>query len=737
MVKSACLGFCRNNKTYDLIPAINNYLEGSIEETEFQNICKNIRKENWFIQKQCGIDIIPSNDFTIYDRILDATCLVGNIQRRFFWEGGKVPLHIYFTMAHGQQKDKFDVFPLELQNWLNTNYLYFVPEFVYPIEFEYSDNKPILEYLEAKMLGINTRSCIIGPISYLLLGKSKEPDIKPLELIDEILPIYEELFNNYKRIGVKEVQIEEPLFGIELDRELSNSFVYCYDKIRQYAGDINIGFVSYCADIHENFDLMNSLPVNSIHIDTFSNNEFLDEYCNKLSKDKQVSIGIVNARDVWINDLTKSIDIVSKFCDKIGDENVIISTSAPLTLSPYSVELETKLPIELQNKMSFAVEKLKELNIIKNAINKGVKSVEKEIKENTNNICNYNSDYYNFKKSVDNSKVQILKNKNSNKKWEDFLKANKIKSPATMFSGDNKYYSADFKQSENWYKIQENSGLDVVSASISVDNYDISIFEKKSKGVYVLKNNQIPRFLNNYYNPTIIYDYPSFDKEICVKSVNDLKKNIKKPIKFAICSPLHYLNFSFINPCLEYKKVRQKVFEEFEQIYNNISGIVDILQVNDLSFIKDKDFKMSTQINQLRYDFVELNKFFEKIKDLKCLALYTGYINLNNIIEEVCRLNVDILFTESARSGHEILQSFVSYKPQNCVGIGIFDTLDNRIPTKNEMYNAGKKMFMCFNNNQIILSGDGDFYFKKTPHDMNKIIKTLIDTAKDLRSFEK
>ena len=152
MLRSACIGFCRNNEKQELGVAINNYLKKRISEDELLSVCKNIRISNWKVQKKHNIDIIPSNDFSMYDNVLDMTCLVGNIQRRFYWEGGRVPLHIYFTMAHGQQKDKFDIFPLEMQNWLNTNYLYFVPEFVDPIDFEYSSNKPIVEYIEAKAL---------------------------------------------------------------------------------------------------------------------------------------------------------------------------------------------------------------------------------------------------------------------------------------------------------------------------------------------------------------------------------------------------------------------------------------------------------------------------------------------------------------------------------------------------------------------------------------------------------
>ena len=737
MLKTACLGFCRNNKTYDLIPAVSKYLNKEIGEQELLSICKNIRIENWNTQKKIGIDIIPSNDFTMYDRILDATCLVGNIQRRFFWEGGKIPLEIYFTMAHGQQKDKFDVLPLELQNWLNTNYLYFVPEFGYPIEFAYSINKAVVEYIEAKQNGIESRSCIFGPISYLLLGKSKESDIKPLDLLDELLPVYEELFLNYIRIGVKEVQIEEPAFGFDLDRELQSKFAYCYEKLRQYAGNINLHFVSYYSDIHENFDLLLSLPVNSIHIDTYFNNGFIEDFVKKVDGSKKISLGVVNARDLWVNDLNKSIEITSKFCDKIGSENVIVSTNAPLTLCPYSVDLENKLPAELKDKMSFAVEKLKELEIVKKAINKGTDSVKELLKNNNEIVKNYQNINIENNFCLANKKIdrKILKNHTS--RFNDIVNKYKIKTPATMLSGENKFYSTEVSTSENWYQIQDKSGLDVVSCSVLDENYDISVFENKSSGIYVLKNNFTPRFGNNYYSQSIIYDYPVLNKNICKNVIANVKKHTNKPIKLSICSPLHFYNFSQINPSLDLNKVQTNLYDEFINIIKNIADDVDILQINEMTFTTNITLKQSKILQQVRCFCFELNNFFESIKDVNCLALYSGYLYLNDIVDEICRLNADILFIESARSGHEILQSFISYKPQNCIGIGVFDTLDNRVATKVEMYNAGKKAFMCFDDDEIILSADGDFYFKKDLKDLKQELKTLIEVAKELRKGDK
>ena len=174
MVKVSCIGFNRSGVNNEVANAVRKFCTKEIQEQQLLSICKEVRHNNWKVQIENNVDIISSNDFSMLDNVLDMSCLVGNIQRRYYWEGGKIPLEIYFSMARGQQKDKFDVLPLEVEHFLNTNYLYYVPEFQDPIEFIYSDNKPIIEYLEVKgSFKTDSRPVILGPISYLLLGKSK------------------------------------------------------------------------------------------------------------------------------------------------------------------------------------------------------------------------------------------------------------------------------------------------------------------------------------------------------------------------------------------------------------------------------------------------------------------------------------------------------------------------------------------------------------------------------------
>lgn len=717
MVQSACIGFCRSSNNQKLSETVNDFISGKITEHELKVYCKNVRLENLKTQKDIGIDIIPSNDFAMYDHMLDATCLVGNIQRRYYWEGGKIPLEIYFSLANGIQKDKFDVVPLKLQNWLNTNYLYHVPEFVSPIDFAYSDNKPIVEYLDASRVGIETRSSIIAPITYLLQGKSLENDIEPIDLVDEILPVYYELFENYKRLNVKSIQLEDPMICLAIDREMKSKYRDCYEQLRKYAGDIELHLVTYYCNLYENFDFICSLPVNSIHLDMKYNYSYVDDYLKKINNDVKFSIGVVDGSDIWKNNLQNSINVVSKFCDKIGEDNVIVATSSPLFLCPYSLALETKIPNQLCDKLSFAVEKLNELEVIKKALNDGVKSVESEIKENKKiftsqrTAVSFNDFIYGYK-----DKKIVHANENRDCRWRDFTKKNKLNHMPIMFA------------SEIDIETQNNSNSCFVSVDFTKKNYDISDYQDKTEGMFVLERNMIPRFGSDYYNPTIVYDYLKIKDDVFKQCINDVKKKTQKPLKFAVCSPLHFMNFAFVNPFLDQKKNYEKFATDLEKAVNNVAKEICILQINDTTFQTNTSINYLRDAGTMNAFCYKLNEFLSGIKNIDCLALYNLYCNINDSVDFLSKMDIDLLLLSSSRSTDDIFNIFAKYKPEICIGFGIIDLNSVRITTKNEVLNTVQKILSLIDEEKIVFSIDGKNNHLQRPETIAKSLKNT-DTA--------
>lgn len=715
MIKSSCIGFCRSKDNKKLGETIDNYLSGKISEFELKQYCKKVRLENIQTQKEHKIDYITSNDFAMYDHMIDATCLVGNIQKRYYWEGGKIPLEIYFSLVKGMQKDKFNVTPLELQNYLNTNYLYYVPELTDPIEFSYSDNKPIVEYLDAMSIGVETKSTIISPTTYLLQCKVLEQGLEPLDLLEDILPVYKELFDNYNRINVKDVQIEDPMISLCIDRETKDKYAYCYNELRKYAGDIKIHLTPYYGELRENFDFISSLPVDSIHIDVPYNKNYIEDILDKVRKDMKISLGVVDARNVWKNNLNQSIDLVSKFCNKIGEDNVIISTSSPLFVCPYSVDLEENLPNKLKGKLSFAVEKLDELEIIKTAINCGKNSVSSELNENkklfSNKIYNYSFG------ELQNEKNNI---KNHNSKWGDFTKSNNLKqNPMFCFGSINK-------------DLQNIQDIDIFSASFTEKSYDIKEYKDFSNGIFVCENNTIPRFGTEYYNPTIIYDNLSIKDDIFVKSIKKAKSETKKPIKFSVISPLHLLNFAFVSPFIDVEKLKKTIYSDLSKSIKKISKDIDMLQVNDFTITTNCDISNIDNINYIKKYCDLLNEFICSLNGIKCIGYGNLFCNINDYIEYFCKMNIDIFITSSCCSKYHILNSFIKYKPEIPVAFGAIDPYGITNLSKNDLINYMKKLFSSIDKNSIIFTTDGDFNENYNVDMFNKNVKNLYSAVKDV-----
>ncbi|MEN9782489.1 MAG: hypothetical protein RL208_639 [Pseudomonadota bacterium] len=747
MVKISSIGFNRSGSNNDVANAVRKFCSKEIEEQQLLSICKEVRQSNWKKQIENDLDIVSSNDFSMLDHVLDMSCLVGNIQRRYYWEGGKIPLEIYFSMARGQQKDKFDVLPLEVEHFFNTNYLYYVPEFQDPIEFIYSDNKPILEYLEAKnTFKVDSRPIILGPISYLLLGKSKEDNIKPIDLLDDLLPVYQALFTNLKRVNVSRVQIDEPLLATELHREIHSMYNECYNKLASYTQGIKIDLVPYFGSIRDNFELILSLPVDSIHIDTFENEDYLDDYINKIANTNlDVSLGVVDGRNVWTNDFNQSIEKIKKFTDIIGKERVTITTSTPLTYCPYSAKNEKNVPKEIENLLSFSVEKLNELKILKNLINNETNpNLQETLSENRKQIERINQ----LKKTIE----YDIKNNNIQKKDfkfdhaarnQEFQKQCKIPVQPTAIIGCmadknnkptiQKNITEINQKIKSSIAMQKDCEIDILSCTEFGRTDQTEFLASLCDGIYVLENNSIPYCGYEVHHPHIIYKTPQINNNILSQIATDAKKQCeKKTMKFSITGPVSFVNNAF---CITEKHTLLPHCSEM--IANEINRLInagsDMIQINEVDILSNLSLKISQSRNGILNIINIINHITSQIPVDKKVGLYIGYYNFNDTIEDICRINMDFLFMESARSSHECLESFISYKPPMQIGIGLFDPRDSRVSTKNEISAAASKILMFFDEIQTIMIPDCDFFGKKDSKEITKILDTFHSVAKELR----
>jgi 5-methyltetrahydropteroyltriglutamate--homocysteine methyltransferase len=361
------LGYPRIGSHRELKKASELYWSGRSTLKNLVQTGRNIRHDNWLLQKQAGIDLIPSNDFSFYDQVLDMSLTVGAIPERYhdvIVNGNHSELDLYFAMARGYQKQGLDIIAMEMTKWFDTNYHYIVPEFHKNQNFKLFSTKVIDEFYEAKQLGMITKPVLIGPVSYLLLGKEKEKGFDRIDLLKNLLPVYIEILKRLDGLDVQWVQFDEPFLALDLSEKEKRAFTYAYSEIKKEVPHLKTIMATYFEGLRDNTDLAVSLPVCVLHADLVRAPEQLDALVAALPEKMNLSLGLVDGRNIWKNDLTASLAQISKASARLGAHRIMIAPSCSLLHTPCDLSLEANdavLRPEIRHWMAFARQKLDEV----------------------------------------------------------------------------------------------------------------------------------------------------------------------------------------------------------------------------------------------------------------------------------------------------------------------------------------------------------------------------------------
>lgn len=383
------LGYPRIGNNRELKKAVEAYWTGSISYEQLWQVGSAVRKENWLLQKKSGVDLVPSNDFSFYDHILDMTLALGAVPKRYAQlprNSDRTKLDLYFAMARGVQLGDTDIIAMEMTKWFDTNYHYIVPEFNRNQKFGLTDFKFINEFLEAKQLGIITKPVLIGPVSYLLLGKEKESGFDRIDLLEDLLPVYFDMLTLLAGNGAHWIQLDEPFLALDLTPRQKEAFQKAYTAIRKNFPDLKILLSVYFGGLQDNAELVAGLPVDAIHLDLVRDPAQLEIVMNLVSEEKKLSLGLVDGRNIWKNNFEDSLTQISKAINKVGKNRLMLAPSCSLLHVPCDLKAETNemvLPSEIKQWLAFARQKTEEVVTLKQiALNKDDIAVKKILEEN-------------------------------------------------------------------------------------------------------------------------------------------------------------------------------------------------------------------------------------------------------------------------------------------------------------------------------------------------------------------
>ena len=751
MIKIASIGYPRIGPKRELKVALENFWKSDISEAELQTVAKDLRSKNWQTQKENGVDLISSNDFSFYDQVLDTICLLGAIPKRYKWDGKEVSLKTYFAMARGSQTSELDVPALEMTKWFDTNYHYLVPELSKDQAFKLSTNKPFEEFKEAKKFGFNTKPIILGPLSFLLLAKGLD-GFKTINLLDKILPVYKEIIKKLSELGAEWIQIDEPILVKDLDSQVVSQIKNTFNELKKSSGSSKILVATYFEDLND--EVKNEIfesDIDAVHLDLVRGNR--NKSYVKNSK-KQLSLGLIDGRNVWKADLKEKIEFIKN--NTSGD--IIIASSCPLLHTPYDLDLEQKVPQEIKRWLSFSKQKLQELNIIKNFINNNTHQT--ELKKNTDDV----QDRKTSKLIHDNAvkdRIKIINKSITDRKSSYTLRAKVQKDifslpkyPTTTIgsfpqTSDVRQARAKFKRGEideksydkfleektiDAIRKQEKIGLDVIVHGEFERNDMVEYFGEQLKGFTFTSSGFVQSYGSRCVKPPIIYGNVSRPKPMTVRWSKFAQDQTKQIVKGMLTGPITILQWSFVRDDQPRKNTAQEIaFAIRDEVQDLEKNGIRMIQIDEPALreglpLKKKDWK---EYLEWSVDCFKISSGV--VKDETQIHTHMCYAEFEDIINSIAALDADVISIETSRSRMELLTTFEKFKYPNEVGPGVYDIHSPRVPTKDEMKELIKKASKLIDSKRVWVNPDCGLKTRGWP-ETTAALEKMVEAAKELRN---
>ena len=728
-------GYPRIGVNRELKKAEEAYWAGKIEKKELLETAAQIRKENWQLQKEAGIDLIPSNDFSFYDQTLDLSLSVGAIPERYNALKNDL-LELYFAMAHGYQDNGIDVTAMEMTKWFDTNYHYIVPEFTRDQQFSLTFNKAAREFTEALELGIKTKPVLIGPVTYLLLGKEKEAGFNRIELIDRLLPVYIQILKELESLGAEYVQIDEPSLCTDLSEEVKEVYRKAFAQIRK-ATRLKIILTTYFGPLADNAELAAGLGADILHIDLVRAPEQVTGIAAILPNDTSLSLGVVDGRNIWKNDFRQSLDIIEKAKEKLDSNRLLVSTSCSLLHSPIDLDAETDdrtLPAEVKRWLSFARQKVSEVVTLADlADGKGSYAAQKALHENKADIQDRRTSALtnnaevkrrleavtpDFAKRKSPFAERIKQQRESlhlplfpTTTIGSFPQTTQVRSWRSKFKkgelSKNEYIALLKDEIEKTIRIQEEIGLDVLVHGESERNDMVEYFGEQLSGFAFTRNGWVQSYGSRCVKPPVIYGDVSRPHAMTVDWAVYAQSLTDKPVKGMLTGPVTILQWSFVrNDQPRAVTMKQIALAIRDEVVDLEKAGIKVIQIDEPAIREGLPLRKADRDEYLDKAVEAFRISASGVKDSTQIHTHMCYSQFNDIIRHIALMDADVITIECARSQMNLLGAFAEFKYPNEIGPGVYDIHSPRVPSVQEMVELLQKASQVINPAQLWVNPD-------------------------------
>ncbi|MBP1989712.1 5-methyltetrahydropteroyltriglutamate--homocysteine S-methyltransferase [Paenibacillus eucommiae] len=708
MIKSSVLGYPRIGKDREWKKALEAFWAGKLEESDFHRQLQEIRLNHLRKQQERGITLIPVNDFSYYDHILDTAAMFGIIPQRFSYKGGVVPLSTYYGVARGTKEATAS----EMTKWFNTNYHYIVPELDGALP-QLTENKPLIAYREAKeKLGIEGKPVIVGPLTFLKLSKGYSQSETDLWL-ERLLPLYVQILQELSSEGVEWVQIDEPILVTKLNNEDIQRLNTIYKTFAEAAPKLNIMLQTYFESVQYYSDVV-ALPVKGIGLD------FVHGYSGNLSSirshgfpaDKVLGAGIIDGRGIWKAPLRNKLELLKELSTSVKPESLIVQTSCSLLHVPVTVGSETKLAPELKNALAFADEKLDELAILAKAISSDDAEIAAELEENDRahealkqSSDRNRSDIQQAVASISNqqlvrSRPFADRNVAQQKKWQlpifptttigSFPQSAEVRKARQLWrkgEWNTEQYAAFIReQIDIWIKLQEEIGLDVLVHGEFERTDMVEFFGEKLAGFAFTQNGWVQSYGSRCVKPPVIFGDVAFIGEMTVEETKYAQSRTERPVKGMLTGPITIMNWSFVREDIPREQIAYQLAYALRQEVEALEKAgIGMIQVDEPAVREGLPLKEEEQANYLAWAVKAFRMTTCTVQDTTQIHTHMCYCEFHDMIDSIEAMDADVISIETSRSHGELIHSFELNTYKLGIGLGVYDIHSPRVPRVEEM----------------------------------------------------
>ncbi|MFC1137082.1 5-methyltetrahydropteroyltriglutamate--homocysteine S-methyltransferase [Pasteurella multocida] len=747
-------GFPRVGAKRELKFAQERYWRGEIAEQDLLEIAQKLREINWKHQAAANADFVAVADFTFYDHILDLQVATGAIPARFGFDSQNLSLNEYFQLARGNQTQ----FAIEMTKWFDTNYHYLVPEFTKNTEFKANPAHYVQQIREAKALGLHFKPTIVGPLTFLWLGKEKGEAFNRFELLAKLVPVYVEILNALVAEGAEWIQIDEPALAVDLPTEWIEAYKAVYTTLKEKV-KAKLLLATYFGSVAEHAPLLKGLPVDGLHIDLVRAPVQLAAFEDY---NKVLSVGVIDGRNIWRANLNQVLDVVEPLKAKFG-ENLWIAPSCSLLHTPYDLEVETQLKAnkpELYSWLAFTLQKVQELRVIKTALEQGRGAVQAELdasqaaadaRANSKEIHRPEvaERLANLPTDADKRKSPFAERIAKQNAWLNlpllpttnigsFPQTVEIRQARAKFKKGElsvaDYEAAMKKEIEFVVRRQEELDLDVLVHGEAERNDMVEYFGELLDGFAFTKFGWVQSYGSRCVKPPVIYGDVVRPEPMTVRWSQYAQSLTNKVMKGMLTGPVTILQWSFVRNDIPRSTVCKQIGVALsDEVLDLEKAGIKVIQIDEPAIREGLPLKRADWDAYLQWAGEAFRLSYMGVQDDTQIHTHMCYSEFNDILPAIAGLDADVITIETSRSDMELLTAFGDFKYPNDIGPGVYDIHSPRVPKAEEIERLLRKALNVVPKERLWVNPDCGLKTRGWPETIAQL-EVMMEVTKKLRA---